>query len=39
MLHVLGLTTLKRRRIRNYLTETYKILFRKEIAESEIFFH
>ena len=37
-LHILGLTTLKRRRIRGDLIETYKILSGKENVDSETFF-
>ena len=37
-LHILGLTTLKRRRIRGDLIETFKILSGKENVDSETFF-
>ena len=38
MLRVLGLTTLKKRRIRDDLIETYKVLSGKENVNRETFF-
>ena len=37
-LYILGLTTLNRRRMRDHLIETFKILSGKENVDSEIFF-